>query len=134
MAKRQFMSNPPASRVHRKESEKGAARSAQKAASQKVIGGPNSSLHEIDLERLLQPLEEIIENERERLSQAHSILRCLHTAMEDADEDAEDPPYFPDVIDMACALIWKASGGLGSAHRRPIIDALTKVIRDRTVR
>jgi hypothetical protein len=131
MAKRQFMSNPSASRDHRKQSVTGASRSPQKAPPQKEIGKPHTPLQKIDVELLLKPLGEIIENERERLSQAHSILRCLHTAMEDADEDAEDAPYFPDLIDMACKLVWRASHGLNSDHRRPIIDALTKAIRDR---
>lgn len=57
-------------------------------------------------------LLEAIEAERDRLSQADSVLGCLIVAMEHPEE--ADSPYYPDVARHARALVKQSLQGLDS--------------------
>jgi hypothetical protein len=57
-------------------------------------------------------LLEAIEAERDRLSQADSVLACLIVAMEHPEE--ADGPYYPDVVRHARALVRQCLQGLDS--------------------
>lgn len=57
-------------------------------------------------------LLEAIEAERDRLSQADSVLGCLIVAMEHPEE--ADSPYYPDVVRHARTLVKQSLQGLDS--------------------
>lgn len=101
MAKRHFMSKCPSGRnqsAHSKDKKVRASPTSKKE------GTFDSSL------------EEAIEQERERLQQADSILGCLHSSLELADEDASDPPYYPDLVALARKLVREAVNRLDSIY------------------
>jgi len=52
----------------------------------------------------LEHIENIIEDERARLTKAHSILSCVVRAMED-EQISSEGPYWPSVIESASDLI-----------------------------
>jgi hypothetical protein len=81
------------------------------------------------LEAVFEPIAAAIENERNRLAQVQSILVCVNTTMENIDEDADDVPYYPTLIAMACKLIREAAHRLDSVHRRPFLDELVKMAK-----
>jgi hypothetical protein len=56
-------------------------------------------------------LEDAIEEQRDNLSKADSLLGCLVVAMEYQDESA-DTPYYPDVARMARELVKQSMGAL----------------------
>jgi len=70
-------------------------------------------------------LLEAIEAERDRLSQADSVLGCLIVAMEHPEE--ADSPYYPDVVRHARALVKQCLQGLDSvALKQGVLDAQVK--------
>jgi len=58
-------------------------------------------------------LHEAIENERDNLSQAESVLGCLAISME-YEADSVSGPYYPDVAQLARELVRKSINGLDS--------------------
>jgi hypothetical protein len=52
-----------------------------------------------------------VECERDNLSRAESLLGCLKTAMEYADESDTDP-YYPDVVQIASEMVRKSINAL----------------------
>lgn len=133
MAKRQFMSKRPSSRVRLKQSNRSAARRRGKSRQTHAHRAGKNQLVESTVESLFQPLGENIENGRQTLLHAQTILACLNTTMEYADEDDEDPPYYPYLVELARKLIREAVGRLDSVHRRPIIEKLKQTVVDGTV-
>lgn len=70
-------------------------------------------------------LLEAIEAERDRLSQADSLLACLIVAMEHPEE--ADSPYYPDVARHARALVRQGLQGLDSvALKQCVLGAQVK--------
>ena len=66
-------------------------------------------------QRVPQPipegLSEAIENERGHLMKAESLLACLVISLEHG-EDGIKGPYYPDIAEMARALVRRAINGL----------------------
>jgi len=60
-------------------------------------------------------LHDAIENERDNLSKADSILGCLVIAME-YQSDSVHAPYYPDVAQIARELVKKSINGLDPLH------------------
>ena len=58
-------------------------------------------------------LHEAIENERDNLSKAASLLACLAISLEN-DVDPVDEPYFPDIARLARQLVNRSINGLDS--------------------
>src|SRR3979490_1477497 len=58
-------------------------------------------------------LHDAIENERDNLSKAESVLGCLAIAME-YEADSVNGPYYPDVAQLARELVRKSINGLDS--------------------
>ena len=58
-------------------------------------------------------LHEAIENERDNLSKAESVLGCLAISME-YEADSVSGPYYPDVAQLARELVRKSINGLDS--------------------
>jgi hypothetical protein len=56
-------------------------------------------------------LHEAIEDERDNLSKAESVLGCLAISME-YESDAVSGPYYPDVAQLARELVRQAINGL----------------------
>jgi hypothetical protein len=131
MAKRQFMSKRPSSRVRLKQSNRNATRRRGKSQQTHARSVTKNQLAETAVESLFQPLGENIENGRQTLLHAQTVLACLYTTMEYADEDDDDPPYYPYLVELARKLIREAVGRLDSIHRRPIIEKLKKAVRER---
>lgn len=71
-------------------------------------------------------LEQAIEVERGRLSNAQSILGCLHAALLSAEEKNLPEPGCADVVAIALKLIREAVHRLDYVHLRPLIDALRR--------
>jgi hypothetical protein len=64
-------------------------------------------------------LLEAIEAERDRLSQADSMLACLIVAMEHPEE--ADSPYYPDVVRHARALVRQCQQALDSVALKQVV-------------
>ncbi len=58
-------------------------------------------------------LHEAIEDERDNLSKAESVLGCLAISME-YEADSVNGPYYPDVAQLARELVRKSINGLDS--------------------
>jgi len=58
-------------------------------------------------------LHEAIENERDNLSKAESVLGCLAISME-YEADSVSGPYYPDVAQLARELVRQSINGLDS--------------------
>jgi hypothetical protein len=58
-------------------------------------------------------LHEAIEDERDNLSKAESVLGCLAISME-YESDAVNGPYYPDVAQLARELVKQSINGLDS--------------------
>jgi hypothetical protein len=58
-------------------------------------------------------LHEAIENERDNLSKAESVLGCLAISME-YESDSVSGPYYPDVAQLARELVRQSINGLDS--------------------
>jgi hypothetical protein len=58
-------------------------------------------------------LHEAIEDERDNLSKAESVLGCLAIAME-YESDTVNGPYYPDVAQLARELVRQSINGLDS--------------------
>jgi hypothetical protein len=71
-------------------------------------------------------LEQAIEVERGRLSNAQSILGCLHAALLSAEERNRPEPGCADVVAIALKLIREAVHRLDYVHLRPLIDSLRR--------
>lgn len=69
-------------------------------------------------------LEQAIEVERGRLSNAQSILGCLHAALLNAEERNRPEPGCADVVAIALKLVREAVHRLDYVHLRPLIDTL----------
>lgn len=70
-------------------------------------------------------LHDAIETERGRLSQAQSMLECLHMAMENADDcGSKSGTYYPDVIEVAMDLVRESVRRLDSLYIRPLVNAV----------
>lgn len=77
-----------------------------------------------DSEDVPASLEQVIEVERGRLSNAQSILGCLHAALLSAEERNQPEPGCADVVAIAVRLIREAVHRLDYIHLRPLIDTL----------
>ena len=55
-----------------------------------------------------EPVEDLIEEERERLMRAHSVLDCILMAMGDDDSMPTDGPHYPSQIEIARDLVNEA--------------------------
>jgi hypothetical protein len=69
-------------------------------------------------------LQEAIDTERGRLSQAESMLGCLHAALISAEQENRHQPGSADVLAMALRLIKDAIHRLDAACLEPLIRAL----------
>lgn len=69
-------------------------------------------------------LEQAIEFERGRLSNAQSILGCLHAALLSAEERNQPEPGCADVAAMALRLVREAVHRLDYIHLKPLIETL----------
>lgn len=58
-------------------------------------------------------LHEAIENERDNLSKAESVLGCLAISME-YESDSVSGPYYPDVAQLAREMVRQSINGLDS--------------------
>lgn len=72
---------------------------------------------------LPEVLEDLLDQERFRLMQAHTILNCAVLAMEADDNSRGDGPHYPSLIEMARDLINESinrldSVNLGNAKQR----------------
>ena len=65
-----------------------------------------------------------IENERDRLMTAESLLACVLAAMESYDADDPDAPYYPRVLELAQEILNESLGKLDSAKLKPLIRGL----------
>lgn len=64
-------------------------------------------------------LHDAIEDERGRLLKAVSILRCMKISLEsslESETHLADRPYYPDIAEMALALVMQAFNGLDSLN------------------
>lgn len=129
MAKRQFMSKRPSSRVR---SNRSTTHRRGKTLQTHVRSVRNDQFADSTLESIFRPLSENIEHGRQTLLHAQTILGSLYITMECADEDDDDPPYYPYLVELARKLVRETIGRLDSVHRRPIIEKLKKVVRKRT--
>lgn len=79
---------------------------------------------ESDLEPLRNPLEEVIEEERSRLSRARALLKCLHVALlySDCEGDECDQGDFADTVSVAEGLVAEANEQLDSVNIGPLMD------------
>jgi hypothetical protein len=59
-------------------------------------------------------LHEAIEAERGNLAKAESLLGCMTIAMEYANTDSAQGPYYPDVAELARDLVRQSINGLDS--------------------
>jgi len=84
-------------------------------------------LRQKEMNSVIKPLNEQIEDERDRLSTVQSLLRCVQVSMcnSDAEED-DDLPYYPDLIAIAYTMVRESIDKLDSAHRYPVIEKLKK--------
>ena len=62
-----------------------------------------------------------IENERDRLMTAESLLACVLAAMESYDTDDPDGPYYPSVLELAREILNESLSKLDSAKLKPLI-------------
>ena len=115
MDKRQFMSNGPKGRNRIDKT---------KQATPRVKANTGPRRRNRDTAPLLGPLEEAVENERARLSRAQTLLGCVHAAMEYAEADTDDTPYYPDLVDMARKLVREAINRLDSVYLQPLIQPI----------
>lgn len=69
-------------------------------------------------------LQEAIDTERGRLSQAESMLGCLHAALISAEQENRHQPGSADVLAMALRLIKDAIHRLDATCLEPLIRAL----------
>jgi hypothetical protein len=60
-----------------------------------------------------EALHEAIEDERDNLSKAESVLGCLAISME-YEASSDSGPYYPDVAQLARELVKKSINGLDS--------------------
>ncbi len=65
-----------------------------------------------------EALHEAIENERDTLAKAESILRCLKISLAFDADDMVKGPYYPDIAEIACNLLRQALNGLDSVNLR----------------
>lgn len=72
--------------------------------------------------RAAAPLLEAIENERNRLMQAESLLDVVLVAMEDS--GGETGPHFPNVIELARDLVKSSIDELDAVKLKPLIRKL----------
>lgn len=63
-----------------------------------------------------EPVEDLIEAERERLMRAHSLLDCIIVAMADDDSMPAHGPHYPSLIEMARDLINESIGQLDATN------------------
>jgi hypothetical protein len=52
-----------------------------------------------------EPVEDLIEEERERLMRAHTVLDCTLMSMNDDDSMPTDGPHYPSLIEIARDLV-----------------------------
>jgi hypothetical protein len=83
-------------------------RSASKA--QRGRGKAHSEEHVYGV-AVPEGLHEAIENERDNLSKAESVLGCLAISME-YESDAVSGPYYPDVAQLAREMVRQSINGL----------------------
>jgi hypothetical protein len=103
------------------------ARSGQ-ASTERAPQSPNGS------EDAHASLEETIEVERGRLSNAQSILGCLHAALLNAEERNRPEPGCADVVAIALKLVREAVHRLDYVHLQPLIDTLRSAGTDNSRR
>jgi hypothetical protein len=74
------------------------------------------------VDRVLIPssLDEAIENERDALLRAESIIICMKRSLE-LEEGLVKGPYYPDVIELVRELVRKAFNGLDSVNLRTFV-------------
>jgi|ERR1700722_5995595 hypothetical protein len=63
-----------------------------------------------------EALHEAIENARDTLGKADSVLRCLKISLEFGADDPVKGPYYPDIAEIACNLVRQAFNGLDSVN------------------
>jgi len=71
-------------------------------------------------------IEQTIENERGRLSRAQSILKCLHSALVQAEERDSGEPAYADAADIALRLIRESVHRLDSVYVKPLIGSAAR--------
>lgn len=73
-------------------------------------------------------LQEAIEAERSRLSQAQSMLECLYLALENRDDSNDGDPnrqiYYPDIVELVRDIVRESVNRLDSIYIRPLVEAI----------
>jgi hypothetical protein len=80
--------------------EKSASSAVKTKSRRAVAAGPGDTAS-----ALAPDLERIVEDERDRLMKAHSILSCVTLAMENDDGSHKPGPFYPGLIEMAMELL-----------------------------
>lgn len=62
------------------------------------------------------PVEDLIEEERERLMRAHSVLDCVLVAMDDDDSMPTHGPHYPSLIEIARDMVNESIGQLDATN------------------
>jgi len=68
-----------------------------------------------------------IENGRDRLMTAESLLACVLAAMESYDAGDPDGPYYPGVLELAREILNESLDKLDSAKLKPLILELVGI-------
>lgn len=76
------------------------------------IAGARSRLRHV----IPEPVEDLIEEERERLMRAHSLLDCILVAMGDDDSMPTQGPHYPSLIEIARDLVNESIGQLDATN------------------
>lgn len=71
-------------------------------------------------------LEDVIAAERVRLSQAESVLVCLHAALLYSEEEDKRDPDFAGAAGIALSLVRRAVDSLDSAHLQRLFSEQSK--------
>lgn len=66
------------------------------------------------------PVEDLIEEERERLMRAHSVLDCVLVAMDDDDSMPTHGPHYPSLIEIARDMVNESIGQLDATNLQSV--------------
>jgi hypothetical protein len=69
-------------------------------------------------------LARVLQGERGRLSEAQSVLGCLHLALLHTDDIRVKDPDYATAAGIALALVREAANHLDAARLQPLVDAL----------
>jgi len=117
------------SKVRRGRNSASAKRPAKQPARQQATSAPKPASAALNP----RTLEDIVEDERLRLMQAHSILCCVATGMADENICTGDGPYWPAVIESARDLINASIRNLEGLEYSPKPARSPDEVRERSI-